>query len=149
MSGDMEDAIRDTIVRGEVEQAIEETSPAEEIQLLSQNYYLLKHRELEEFIDKYCPSMKPVFSHLNATSNIDTKTERLLRLYVRYVLDVAKLMWDKKDTSINKVIAHEALFMRSIFAISDAKYGWKGKLYTTRGRTVRVEGQEKKRGWFF
>ena len=134
-----------------VEQEALGGSAPEVVQMLSRNYYLVKSQELEDFIEKYCPSLKPAFDHLNLTSNIDGRTERLLRLYMRYILDVAKLMWKKEEIDIDRVVAHEALYIRSIFAISDARAGWKGRLYITSGRLVSVERSmmERRRRWFW
>jgi len=142
-----EDELKAEVVREEA--TTEETTPTEEVQMLSQNYYLIKHPELDEFIAQYCSELLPAFSHLNTTSNIDARTERLLRKWIRYVLDLAVLVWRKKDVNIARVLAHEALYIRSVFAISDARNGWKGRLFITRGRTVRVESEEKERRGLF
>lgn len=143
-----EDQLRERMMEEETEAAIwEETTPSEEIRMLSQNYYLIKDRMLDNFIQKYCPELLPVFSHLNATSNIDGRTERLLRLRVKYVMDLAKLMWKKSETTINRVIAHEALQIRGIYAIADTRHGWKGGLFIMKGRVIRVEQPERQRRW--
>jgi len=151
MSEDIADRMRDSATESSIraEETASATSAVDEMEMLSQNYYLVKHRELEEFVAQNCPELMPIFTHLNLTSKIDGKTEKLLRLYIKYAFDVSKLKWRVDETEIKKVTSYLALYIRSIFMIADAKDGWKGRLYTTRGRTYRFEGTEKKKGWLF
>ena len=147
----------DEIVEGMVSQAMSQgdEGPSSEEEIVTKPVdQLLRDENVLRQICEDKPEYKALLaalSHLNRTSNTDSKTADLWRRYFKRAVDLVLMTKKEEDIDLGEVAFLDSLYIFAMCASEDAVSGWRGRLVTEIRRIFRVErGQSaSKRRWFW
>jgi len=148
-----EDEVAEELISQAMSQE-EAGQPSQEEVILGQLEHLLRDEDVLRQICEDKPEYRNLLaalSHLNRTSNTNSKIADLWRRYFKRAVDLVLMTKNEEDISLGEVAFLDSLYIFAMCASEDAVSGWRGRLVTEIRRIFRVErGQStSRRRWFW